>query len=108
MPPVRTDLTKTSRQAQMTLSRATLRKVNTNNLAPEASHLDGYQSQTDTDVEIAQSWGVIGVPLEQEESNQQQEQASQEGAADEGLIKDQPKGKSAEVIVNRIGSQSHP
>lgn len=105
---VRNTLSMASRSIHHSISRATIRKVNTNNLAPEASHLDGFHSQTDTDVEIAQPWGTLGVPLDQEEEQQGKQQQSA-GKDEQGdWNHDQPKGKAAELVMNRVGSQSHP
>lgn len=112
MPPVRTDLTKTNRMAHNATSRTTIRKLNTDHLSPEAAHLDGYHSQTDTDVEVAQGWGSVAVPLDQEQQSQQGQQGKQSGGggeASEGLSNDQPKGKAAELMMHRVGgSQSNP
>ncbi len=104
---VRSDLSKVARNAYHMLSRSTIRKVDTKHLAPQASHLDGFHSQTDTDVEIQQGWGVIGVPLDQEEESNQQGQKQQDTSQGD-WNHNQPKGKAAELITMRVGSQSHP
>ncbi len=117
---MRTTLRSAARKAQTNSSRATLRKASKNTgLWQYLEHVDVMHSETHTDIERAENYGFSSVPHDQDEEEGQQGQGegqsqSSSGSVGGGAGSDpetgkQPKGDSAEVIVQYLnGSRSHP
>jgi phage gp45-like len=103
---MRTTTTYAARQAQMNLSRATVREFDDKHLLQEVKAADVYHSETPTEFERFQMVGITAVPLKQEQS--QQTQSSQSSGSDDGFNHNQPKGKAAEAIMLYPGGRSHP
>ena len=103
---MRPKLTNAARQAQMNLSRATIREFDDEHLMQEVKAADVFHSETPTNFERWQMVGLSSMPLKQEEDKQQQKQKQQE--KDDGFNHNQPKGKAAEAIMLYPGGRSHP
>lgn len=108
---MRKTLSQVGREVQTMLTRATPRAINGKRLAPIGKQVDGFHGHTDSDVEIAQGWANVGIPLDQEKDRQQQG-SQQQGSQSNGKADwnhNQPKGKSAEMVMMRLqGSFSFP
>lgn len=115
---VRSSTRNASRMASLSLSRATVREVNSKPFWNEVKQLDVFPGETASDVEFIENYGSTMVPAKQdkdEEEQQQQGQGQQGGGGDGsgpgGLGEDgeQPKGDAPEAIVGYMnGSRSHP
>lgn len=112
---MRSTLSNTNRTAQTSMSRASVRDFNDNNLMQEITKADVMHSETPSDFERWQMVGMTSVPLKQDEDEQQQQQGQQGqqgGGGSEGSDNynhNQPKGKSAEAVMLYLnGSRSHP
>ena len=117
---MRTSTRDASRRAQTSMSRATLRELNSKTLWSEAKQIDVMASETATDVEYAESYGTTSVPAKQDkDDDQQKQQPKQQQAGGDGgpggsggtpsEEGEQPKGDAAEAIVAYLnGSRSHP
>jgi phage gp45-like len=114
---MRATLDDTARKAQSSISRGTLRELNSKPEWSEAKQVDAMKSETHSDVEYIENYGGTSVPAKQdkEEEDQKQQQQSQDrggspGAGDhEPEIGEQPQGDSAECIICYVGgNHSHP
>src|SRR6266704_122643 len=113
--PVRTDLSNTHRNTQMTISRASVREFDDKHLMQQIKQADVHHSETPSNFERWQMVGLTSMPLKQEEEQQQQsqQQSTQQsgGTGKDGMgdwNHNQPKGKSAEAVMLYLGSRSHP
>lgn len=107
-----------ARQAQMSMSRATIREFDDNHLMQEVKQADVYYSETPEDFERWQMVGLTSFPLKQEEDQKKkaQQKSSQQSSAPErnqtGKVDfndDQPKGPAAEAVMLYLnGQRSHP
>lgn len=117
---IRTSVRDASRRAQTSMSRATLRELNTKPYWSEGKQIDVMASETHSDVEWVQNYGGVSVPVKQDKDENQQQQKQQQqasasngpggaGGNSNGVQGQQPKGDSAEAIVGYMnGSRSHP
>jgi phage gp45-like len=106
---VRTTLAQTRRTAGMTLSRATIREVNDDNLIQEVKQADVFYSESPTNFERWQPVGMTAVPVKQQADTQPKNTNTQNFPAEEDWNHDQPTGPAAEAVMLYIGgSRSHP
>ena len=106
---VRTTLAQTRRIAGMTLSRATIREVNDDNLIQEVKQADVHYSESPTNFERWQAVGMTAVPVKQQPDTQQKSNAGQGFPPEEDWNHEQPTGPAAEAVMLYIGgARSHP
>ena len=102
------------RRASQTVSRATLRELNSKPYWSEAKAIDVMPGETATDVEYMENYGSTSVPAKQDEDEEGQKQQPKQASnvnqpGGPGEMGEQPKGDSAEaVVVYANGSRSHP
>jgi phage gp45-like len=118
---VRTTLKDTGRRSQTSMSRGTLRKLDSKPYWSEVD-IDVMASETHTGVEFVENYGSTMVPAKQDEEEEGQKQPKQQqassggdgeagggGAGSDPEFGEQPKGDAAEPIVMYLnGSRSHP
>jgi phage gp45-like len=114
---IRTTLSHVSRQAQMSMSRATIREFSDDHLMQEVKHADVMYSETPSDFERFQQVGMTSFPLKQEEDEKKKsgEKKPEASSADKNMAgqtdfnDDQPKGPAAEAVMLYLnGQRSHP
>lgn len=105
---IRTTLSHVARQAQMSMSRATIREVSDGHLMQEVKYADVYHSETPSDFERWQMVGMTAVPIKQQADPNQKK--AQPAAGEQGdWNHDQPQGPAAEAVMLYLnGSRSHP
>lgn len=98
----------TSRSAQMSLSRATVREVSDGHLMQEVKYADVFHSETPSDFERWQMVGMTAVPIKQQQDQNQKPSKQAEGEQGD-WNHDQPTGPAAEALMLYLnGSRSHP
>jgi phage gp45-like len=114
---IRTTLSHVARQAQMSMSRATIREFSDDHLMQEVKAADVHYSETPSDFERWQMVGTTSYPLKQEEDQNKKPAAQKQAAStpetnQQGPLDyndDQPKGPAAEAVMLYLnGQRSHP
>jgi phage gp45-like len=114
---IRTTLSHVARQAQMSMSRATIREFSDDHLMQEVKQADVYYSETPSDFERWQMVGMTSFPLKQEEDEKKKPAEKKEAASTPernmtgktDFNDDQPKGPAAEAVMLYLnGQRSHP
>jgi len=114
---IRTTLSQVARQAQMSMSRATIREFDDDHLMQEVKQADVYYSETPSDFERWQMVGMTSFPLKQEEEEKKKptEKKKEEVTPERNMTgevdfnDDQPKGAAAEAVMLYLnGQRSHP
>jgi hypothetical protein len=100
-------------RSQSSMSRGTMRTVNTKGLWNEVD-VDVLKGETATGVEWAENYGTTSVPAKQDEDEDKggKKQAKQSGGTEggsPGKVGEQPEGDSAEPIIGYMnGARDHP
>src|SRR4029077_12325997 len=102
---IRTTLSQVARQAQMSLSRATVREFDDDHLMQQVKEADVYHSETPSDFERWQPVGMTAFPIKQQEDPDQKkpQQKSQNDPGD--WNHDQPTGPAAEAVMLYMNGQ---